>query len=353
MKLYDYPGVIHLHSAFSYDGHAPMASILKDAREAGLSFLLLTDHDHLRAKQEGWEGWHDGVLLVVGQEVSPRFNHYLAFDITDPITYSDDPQGRHPQAYIDRINAQGGFGMIAHPDHEGTEAFHVKQYCWNDWNVHDYAGISVWDFMTDWQKSLTGYLRGLQSFLFPAYFLRGPTKITLERWDALNQIRKTVGIGELDNHASIKKLLGLSFVAFPFRKAFRFIRTHIITQDPFNGQIEHDKQLIFKSLIFGRCYFALEYFRSAENFSFFVEQNGHTYTMGDSLKIAPETQLIASFPSIAQVKLIRNGTQQLATKTNRLVVPIEVPGVYRVEAWLRTKGKTRPWIFSNPIFVQE
>ncbi|MBP7232481.1 MAG: PHP domain-containing protein [Syntrophaceae bacterium] len=275
MKLFDYTGAIHLHSSFSFDGHAPMKKILSAAEKNGIHFLMLTDHDHLRAREEGWEGWQGKTLVIVGEEIAPRFNHYLAFNIKEPVLPANDPEGNHPQKYIDDVNKQGGFGFIAHPDHEGTKLFHVKHYCWNDWKVSGYAGISVWDFMTDWQKRMSGCLNGLLGFLFPAFFLKGPRRITLERWDALNQISKTVGIGELDNHATVKKIWGIPLIAFPFSLAFRFIRTHVLTQKSFSGDDAHDTHLIYTSLLHGRCYFALEYFRKASGFSFAIHQGKH------------------------------------------------------------------------------
>ena len=33
-------------------------------------------------------------------------------------------------------------------------------------------------------------------------------------------------------------------------------------------------------------------------------------------------------------------------------VPIDKPGVYRVEVWLTLAGEPRPWILSNPIYVR-
>jgi len=266
-SLIDYKGVIHLHSSFSFDGHAPMEKIISAADHHGIDFLMLTDHDHLRARDEGWEGWQGKTLIIVGEEIAPRFNHYLGFKINKPVSYSGDPEGNNPQKYIDAVNKQGGFGFIAHPDHEGTAMFHVKQYCWNDWEVTGYSGVSVWDFMTDWQKSLRGYFSGLLSFLFPAYFLKGPHRITLERWDALNQNRKTVGIGELDNHASIKKLLGIPFVAFPFNRAFKFICTHVLTEAKFSGNSQQDTRMIYRSLLHGTLLLCLGIFSQGSRFS--------------------------------------------------------------------------------------
>lgn len=251
------------------------------------------------------------------------------------------------------MNRQGGFGFIAHPDHEGTKLFHVKHYSWNNWNVGDFAGIGVWDFMTDWQKSLHGYGSALLSFLFPALVLKGPRRITLERWDALNQIRKTVGIGELDNHATVKKLLGIRFVAFPFHRAFAFIRTHVLTKTGFTGNNQQDIAMLYESLLHGRCYFALEYFRRAKGFQFAVEQDQKVFHMGDSLplSLSGNAQLSVSCPAKARIRVIRDGREECRAIGNRLSIKIDKTGVYRVEAHLKTAGKTRPWIFSNPIFI--
>ena len=57
LNLTDYAGAIHLHSAYSFDGRAPVAEIIAAANRCGLDFLLLTDHGTLRARADGWEGW--------------------------------------------------------------------------------------------------------------------------------------------------------------------------------------------------------------------------------------------------------------------------------------------------------
>ena len=350
-KLYDYEGVIHIHSSFSFDGHAPMEQILAAAEKSELDFIMLTDHDHLKARLEGWEGWQKKTLVMVGEEIAPRFNHFLAFNIQEPVLCGGDPEGKDPQKYIDEVNRQGGFGFIAHPDHEGTQLFHVKQYSWNNWNVNGFAGIGVWDFMTDWQKSLRGYGSSLLSFLFPAFVLKGPRKLTLERWDAMNQTRKTVGIGELDNHATVKKLLGIRFVAFPFHRAFAFIRTHVLTKTGFTGNHQRDIALVYAALLHGCCYFSLEYFRKAKGFRFTLEHDQKVFQMGDQVPLAENIRLSVFCPAKALIRVIRNGCEECRATGDRLNLTIDKTGVYRVEAHLKAAGITRPWIFSNPIFV--
>ncbi|MBN1474711.1 MAG: CehA/McbA family metallohydrolase [Syntrophaceae bacterium] len=352
MKHFDYAGVIHFHSSFSFDGHSPLTTILRAANKNGLDFLMLTDHDHLRARDEGWERWHNNTLLIVGQEISPRFNHYLAFNTRSPIFYPKDAQDIEPQKYIDEVNAQGGFGLIAHPDHGGAPMFHVKHYPWNDWAVTGYKGISVWDFMTDWQSSLQGYFKGLLSFVFPAWFLSGPKPITLSRWDKLNQTQKIIGFGELDNHASIKKFWGITFIAFSFERAFKFISTHVLTDEKLSGDGPEDKEAILQALLAGRAYFALEYFRKARGFTFCVEQEDALYQMGDEFKLGGKALLKVCLPAKALVRVMRNGLLWEKEITSGFSRQVSEPGVYRVEIYLQSYGKLRPWIFSNPIFIR-
>jgi len=352
MSIYDYAAVIHFHSSFSFDGHIPPDKIIAAAARQGVDILLLTDHDNLQARAAGWEGWQGKVLIIVGQEISPRFNHYLAFNIENPVTCPEDVEGINPQHYIDEVNAAGGFGIIAHPDHEGTKTFHVKHYPWKDWSVNGYTGISIWDFMTDWQSSLSGYLSGLLSYYFPAFFLRGPRAVTLQRWDAQNAGKKIVGIGELDNHASRKMLGGITFEAFPFDKAFTFIRTHIITTEPLSGNKEKDISLVFQSIRSGSCYVALDYFRNARGFDFGMRNSVKQALMGESLLLDNKTFLEVNLPCVAHCRIIKDGSVLAEERKKEVSMPITARGVYRVEAYLKSYGKYRPWIYSNPIYVK-
>ena len=70
--------VIHVHSTWS-DGTGTVPQIMRAAAKAGVDVVLLTDHDTLAARDHGQEGWHGDVLLLVGEEVTPDENHYLAF----------------------------------------------------------------------------------------------------------------------------------------------------------------------------------------------------------------------------------------------------------------------------------
>src|SRR3954451_20157050 len=106
--------IVHVHSTYS-DGTASVPEILAAARSAGADAVLLTDHDTLGARRDGWEGRHDGVLLMVGMEVSPKQGHYLAFGTDRVIPH----RGRSPREIAAAVRASGGVGFAAHPFSRG------------------------------------------------------------------------------------------------------------------------------------------------------------------------------------------------------------------------------------------
>lgn len=352
MKLYDYTGVIHLHSYHSFDGRIPVDDIVQMADENGLDFLMLTDHSTLGARRSGKEGWHGGVLLVVGQEISPRFNHYLAFAIDEEVVVNQDDMECRPQDYIDRVGKLGGIGFIAHPDHEGAKMFHVKHFPWKDWSVSGYTGMGVWDFMTDWQSTLRGFPSALAGYLFPAHVLKGPREITLKRWDDLNARGRVVGIGELDNHDTPRKVWGMTVSIFPFRRAFRFIRTHLLLDNPLRGDAQEDIKVLLKALKSGRAYIALEYFRDARGFSLTLSDADREVTMGDEFLLRGEAVLQVMAPEKGKIRIIKDGNLCAEVVGKNITYAVLQKGVYRAEVYAKIWGKYRPWIFSNPVYVR-
>jgi hypothetical protein len=353
MKLFDHAGIIHLHSVYSFDGRTSIPDIISAANKNQVKFLFLTDHSTLQARKEGFEGWHKGTLLIVGEEIAPRFNHYLAFQEGESIEALENVQNERPQVYVDSVRNRGGIGFIAHPDHEGAALFHVKHYPWIDWSVNGYTGMGIWDFMTDWQNSLTGYFCAVLSYAFPALFLRGPSTATLKRWDLLTQERRIVGIGELDNHDTLRRILGFNLSIFPYTRVFRLIRTHLLTPTPLSGNYRSDISVLFNALRNGRAYIALDYYRSSSGFSFNMSEDERCATMGEEFIIHRFANLSVSVPCPASIRIIRNGDLFMTVTANELSTAIREPGVYRIEVYLKVYGRYRPWIFSNPVYVMK
>jgi len=348
--MYDYAGAIHIHTSYSFDGNTGIKDVIDSAGRAGLNFIVVTDHFRLDAKNNGWEGWHDGVFVLVGEEISPRFSHYLALGINKPIIAWQKKS--RPQEYIDAVNAQGGFGLIAHPDHTGAPKFGVKEYSWKDWSVKGYSGVSVWDLMTDWLDKVTSVFAAVIAYIFPTFVLSGPKEATLNRWDELNKNAQVPGYGEIDNHNSKKIFFGMNFWIFPFDYAFKTIRTHILLDEPLSGIKEGAVNQIQNALKSARTYIAQEYWHSSKGFEFRIFDSENSVSCGQTLRFSggPAAAEI-KIPRGGLIKIICDGKVAVESKKRHLHFDVTRPGVYRVEVYQKVFGVYRPWIFTNHIRV--
>ena len=114
-KEFEYVGNLHIHSNRS-DGALSVQKIIRTAQKTGLDFIIFNDHNYM-INDLGLEdeGFYKDLLVLKGIEIGGRFHHYLAYDLKKLIAEKTLP----PQEVIDRVNAQGGFGCLAHPFEKG------------------------------------------------------------------------------------------------------------------------------------------------------------------------------------------------------------------------------------------
>jgi hypothetical protein len=62
--------------------------------------------------------------------------------------------------------------------------------------------------------------------------------------------------------------------------------------------------------------------------------------------------LRARAPLPARLRLLRDGGEIAGAEGTELEQEVEEPGVYRVEAYRRARGRERTWIVSNPIYLR-
>jgi predicted metal-dependent phosphoesterase TrpH len=87
-----YRGALHIHTSYS-DGTGSIAEIVAAAKKAGLSWIIITDHNNLDGLKNNQEGWHDDIAVIIGEEISPdKSNHYLALNIKQPVSYEMEPE---------------------------------------------------------------------------------------------------------------------------------------------------------------------------------------------------------------------------------------------------------------------
>ncbi|MCH7774233.1 MAG: histidinol-phosphatase [Bacteroidetes bacterium] len=347
--MFEYIGAIHMHSVFS-DGSGEVPQIAKFADEVGLDYIILTDHNTLRALDEGYENWYGNTLCLVGSEINDKENknHYLAFGINK--TYSTRTSAKE---YVRKIKEDGGIGFLAHP-HEKRQ--HMKEhppYPWIEWDTEDFNGIEIWNHMSEWMENLTEDNK-YQAFLHPLRTITAPQKETLKLWDELNLKRKVVGIGGVDAHAHKYNLLGfLEVEIFPYKVLFKSIRTHLLLKDELirdnsEESIRNTKKTIYDALADGKCFFANDYHADSKGFRFFAEADDKIYQMGDYINRTDKIKLRVLLPvKEAEIKLIRNGEEIADTFNNSADFIIERNGVYRVEVYIHNKA----WVYSNHIRI--
>jgi PHP domain-containing protein len=353
--MYEYKGAIHIHSNYS-DGTGNIEDIAKAASEAGLDYIIMTDHNTLKPKEDGYERWINGVMVLIGYEVNDmnNKNHYLTLGVDEVIgTYQILSNGElgcklGAGEYVKMINEKGGIGFTAHPDEERNES-----YPWTEWDIDEFTGIEIWNHMSEWAEGITNQNK-LNRFIHPLRTISAPQKKTLERWDEIAKRRRVTGIGGVDAHAFKENLLGLFKVeVFGYKVLFKSIRTHILLDSPIdansNGNFHCHKQNILKALEESRCFVANYYHGDASGFRFIAEHNGKLFNMGETVKKfkGEDSKLKVSVPEKCEVRLVQNGTIVDTFFCNQKEWNITNSGVYRIECWKKDRG----WIFSNHIRI--
>src|SRR5262249_23710221 len=162
----------------------------------GLGFVVLTDHNDLDAKK--WEGYHDGVLVIVGTEISTTAGHVLGLGIPDPVfRFSGDAR----DAFDDVYHLHGA-AFAAHPTSPRPD------FRWTAWDRPGRWGVEVMNGDSQWRSA--GWARLLRTIalypLNPDYALLGgftePTE-ALARWDTLLARRPAAAIAGADAHGQI------------------------------------------------------------------------------------------------------------------------------------------------------
>lgn len=338
----DLPGVIHVHSLLSHDSKGTMDEIVAGAKQAGLAFVIMTDHHNPKVYQRGFEGLFDGILIIRGSEIikgcfgrtGDTCNSLLVLGLKDYI----DPKTLTMSELIKTVKRRGGLAFAAHP----------KGF--TDWDSPDLAGMEIYDILDDavdhrWRfpKYLfdIGYsYRSYPEEVFSSIVDR--PEENLKKWDGLSQKRRWVGIAGNDAHQNIR-VLGRQ--VDPYGLSFRFVRTHVLAK-------ELSEPEVLQALAAGHAYVSFDLLSDATGFNFWADDGGVQGIQGDEVRWTPGLKLQIESPVVGMIELIRNGTVVRRATTLRGAFPVEEAGVYRVQISIRIGGSWRPWIYSNPIYVR-
>jgi hypothetical protein len=349
-RFYGLQGNLHMHTVHS-DGTKTHGELGQVAKEAGLDYIVVTDHNVL---VPGVEGWYGKTLVLVGEEVhnierAPQSSHTLCFDIhEDAAAYAADPQ-----RLIEAVAAQGGFTFLAHPfEHDALPFLPEPNISWRDWQVTGYAGIELWNYMSEFKGALKSKAHAVLCAFFPALTASGPYPETLHKWDELLQTRPVAALGGSDAHGNTYHLGPLSREVQPYEHLFRCVNTHLLSGEPLTGDVEHDRAVIYGALRSGHGFVGYEQPGAVAGFTFWARSGDGEATMGETLAMQGTVELHVTCPLPAELRLVRNGQVVSHARGRRLALVTHREGVYRVEAYRRYAGRRHGWIFSNPICVR-
>lgn len=349
--MHEVSGVIHCHTDYS-DGTHSYGEVCQAAHRAGLDYLLLTDHDNMDARRDHGERYWGRTLVLVGVEITPRWNHYLAYGISDFPSFH-----LPPQEYVRAVAERGGIGFCAHPFECGSRVLRMNEYCWKAWEVEGYTGLEIWNYFSSWVSGCTSWRRTIRGALLAdwQHVAGDPDPRTLARWDELGRRRRVVGIGGVDAHGARWRLIGpLAITLHPYTRAFRTVRTHLLLAEPFNGDVDHDRAQLVAALQSGRAYVANWERGDPAGFRFVGWSGGRCLEMGDEAPHPGPAGAVHFSVAVRRekpygvIRLLKDGQVLAETADTDLQAADAGPGVYRVEVCRRGRG----WIYSNPIYLR-
>jgi hypothetical protein len=348
---HEYVGNLHVHSIDS-DGAATLDEIVAAAGNAGLDFVCLNDHAHmcgdLRLEREGFYG---KVLFLAGAEIGIRGNHYLAFDLKQPVAENDSC----PQQVIGEVNDQGGFGFLAHPFELGMPFIEKSvAYRWDDLTVKGFTGICIWNFTSRWKERIRTVFHGLFCLWFKTQSLQGPSPETLQFWDGLCKERKCVAIGGSDAHGSSVQFGPWRLTPLTYDFLLKTVNIHILLPRSLSKDLGSAKEQVYGAMKAGRLFLAHDGLASSRGFRMdYLSRDGVQHYQGEEAVFGGGGTLVVELPEYGEIRLIRDGKKIRSWRGEEAIYPVVENGVYRVEVYRRTfLFGWRPWIYSNPIYLR-
>ena len=373
--LNTYRGIIHAHSYWSHDSEGTLADILPAAKNAGISFIFLTDHPHGNTDTfpRGYTGYYDGILIEPGSEKQKFAVWPLDSTVIDWTINKD--------SLVKLVTESGGIVFYAH-----TEEPH-------NWDNPWYQGMEIYNFHTDSKDEkllpniINFLINGKQYRHWAMRQLFDEQTEILALWDSLNLHRKIVGYSAVDIHENqnirAKQLNDSTILwvgpnAKPFRtgKKTRWNRWMFSAPDEngwvfkllidtykegFNHIVNYviadtlTQESLSQSILDGHLYTAFKSLGDAHGFMYWstTKEGSINGIMGDSVKVNNTASLHAVSPLPGIFRLVHNGEVIEETTEERYSYHLSdnlKKGHYRLEIHIKLNNQTVPWLYTNSIY---
>jgi acetyl esterase/lipase len=314
----DYRALLHIHAEDADHTKGTRPEVLRAAKATGVSVILFTDHRG--PKPNTWSGIREGVLLIPGSED----DHLLRF----PGAGGDLRFLSHLEETPD-AKSDGFQGMEIYNRHSDAK----DEKAFDDYFRAAIKNPVEWATLAKREAAYPDEIFGAGTDYWPSFFAY---------WDRETSAHPFTGIAANDSHQN-QIFNGVTFD--PYEVSFRSVSTHILAR-------ELTEAAIRESLRAGRVYVAHDWLCDPTGFSFVANNNNGVYDMGDRTPMIARTRLQATLPVAASLKVLHKGAIVAEATDSQIAFTPTEPGAYRLEAWLPIDGEMRPWVYSNPIYLE-
>jgi hypothetical protein len=331
--------VYHVHSNMS-DGLQSPEEIALQARAAGVSLVLLTDHGRPNVASSNFRKTIAGVTVVGGSEATLPEGHFTFFG------------GRHapgfrvssfPPEAMEDARSWGAFPVLAYPDD--------FRFGWHYWNADlRPGGIEILNLFTSLRRTSLAS-RFLLAIYYPFsryYFLKTlsfPSE-SMIHWDNFLQRDRTWAFVASDAHGGFHITKFLPIKVPSYADTFSFVAMGI------DRRYSRDPELAIRSGNFFNC---IRGAAEPEKFEFSAQSGSQSFATGSDAPAKSDLHVeVKSENQAMRLVLKKDGAEISESVADHLDLLSAPAGVYRVEAHLLRHPLLPPdvpWIISNPIFV--
>jgi hypothetical protein len=351
----EYAGVFHVHSSLGGHSTGSLAEIVQAAKADRLAFVLMTEHPSVlvNTAEATLRGTHEGVLFIGGSELAASDSGGRLFVIPGIAPPAANPP---LQDLVTRARTEGRLAVVGYPEQV------------SDWRLNGYDGVEVYNLYTNSKRINYALLffDGLWSYwsysdlLFARFYER--PEANLRKWDEINASnrQRAYAFGGNDAHANVglslqeqtgEKILEVKLD--PYKRSFRVVRNHVLLAKG----TPLDTEGLLAALRSGHSFIAFDLFGDSNGFRFTADNGADRRIMGDEIQLPANgtVRLSTRAPFRCRTVFFRDGqVVQEAKDSAQAELSVDRKGVYRVEVYLDQLGNLldgKPWIISNPIFV--
>ena len=322
---HDFRAVLHVHAEDADHTKGTRAEVLAAAKKTGVQVVMFSDHQG--PKPETWKGLRDGILFLPGAEEGAKGLLRL------PISGANGNEELQFLSHVEERYDAPLNGFV------GLEICNRHTDAKLDRSIEKFLATTAQD-PASWKKFVDRF-QAYPDEVFAAGTDYHPEIFAV--WDKAIGKRHFTGIGANDAHQN-QIFQGVNFD--PYDVSFRNLTTHILANELTESEIAD-------ALRAGHVYVSHDWLCDPTGFAFAAQNNLGVFPMGDSALMWNNTRLIGFTPLEAKLKLIHNGSVIYETNGTNLTFSTKDAGAYRMEAWLTVAGEDRPWIYSNPVYLEK